>query len=306
MNTSEQPTEKNIVSLFSQWFATMAQQQVGIINDVDSEYLHDYRVALRKIRSLLSQLRPLLPGATAQHLQQEFSWLAELTSPLRDLDVYLQALPDCRRRLPRKLRAELEVFEHYLRELRLQAYCELQNVFASERYQSLQTRWSEFLHQDEKQEAFKGLQQQLQQQLGKRYRKFLASAKKLRRVSSAEEFHEFRIFTKKLRYTFEFMFSADSNKKVNRFAGALKKLQDRLGEMHDLNTMLSFVDRYQAELITDMDSEIFLWQALARLRNVLVIRYHKKQKSVLRVLRKLIGRKQQNKFSKLCNFQVVQ
>ena len=59
---------------------------------LDTEFLHDFRVALRRTRSLLGQIRDVFPAAAVEHFSSEFSWIGRLTGPPRDLDVLLLAL----------------------------------------------------------------------------------------------------------------------------------------------------------------------------------------------------------------------
>ena len=69
-------------------------------DDIDSEFLHDYRVAVRRT--------PLGAGrwpsgvvarrAARRTCGAEFKWLGDITSPTRDLDVFLLDLPPTSRR----------------------------------------------------------------------------------------------------------------------------------------------------------------------------------------------------------------
>ena len=60
----------------------------GTIGDVDTEFLHDVRVAVRRTRSLLKLGRPALPAHVREAWEPQFKWLGDLTTPVRDLDVY--------------------------------------------------------------------------------------------------------------------------------------------------------------------------------------------------------------------------
>jgi hypothetical protein len=67
----------------------MQENEDGIINDIDTEFLHDFRVAVRRTRSLYGEVREHIdPGifAAAKH---DFSELGKRTNRLRDIDVYL-------------------------------------------------------------------------------------------------------------------------------------------------------------------------------------------------------------------------
>ena len=75
----------------------------GTLDDVDSEFLHDLRVAVRRTRSLQRQFKrdlPRPPAAPPRRVQAP----AAVTGDLRDLDVYLLDFPDLRASLPEQMR----------------------------------------------------------------------------------------------------------------------------------------------------------------------------------------------------------
>ena len=57
--------------------------------DYDTEFLHDYRVSLRKVRSVLSLFKGIFSPEDIARLKQDFAFLMQETNTLRDLDVYL-------------------------------------------------------------------------------------------------------------------------------------------------------------------------------------------------------------------------
>ena len=64
----------------------------GVLADTDSEFLHDLRVAIRRGRSALKVPGAALPAAHAETAGVALKWLGDLTTPTRDLDVYLLGL----------------------------------------------------------------------------------------------------------------------------------------------------------------------------------------------------------------------
>ena len=63
----------------------------GVLRDIDTEFLHDLRVSVRRTRSALKLLGSVTPDATG-HFRDEFKWLGDVTTPVRDLDVHLLEL----------------------------------------------------------------------------------------------------------------------------------------------------------------------------------------------------------------------
>ena len=69
--------------------AVLEMNTPGIEADLDPECLHDFRVATRKARSLLGEMRRVLPQSVTRRLRADLGWLGQCTGPVRDLDVHL-------------------------------------------------------------------------------------------------------------------------------------------------------------------------------------------------------------------------
>ena len=73
-------------------FEIMKNNLLGTLWGKDIEFLHDFRVACRCSRSILSQLKSAFPEAVINPFLEDFAWLSRLTSAVRDLDVLLLKL----------------------------------------------------------------------------------------------------------------------------------------------------------------------------------------------------------------------
>ena len=110
----------------------------GIVADVDSEFLHDFRVAVRRTRSVLKLLGDVLPAGLADRLGPEFRWLGDVTTPTRDLDVYLLELDSLAATVTHP--DDLTAFGAYVREKRTAAQRALARALRSQRYTDLGDR----------------------------------------------------------------------------------------------------------------------------------------------------------------------
>ena len=72
----------------------------GVLADLDTEFLHDLRVDVRRTRSLLKRLGDVLPDGTVDRFGPEFKWLGAVSTPTRDLDVYLLGMDDLAAMVP--------------------------------------------------------------------------------------------------------------------------------------------------------------------------------------------------------------
>ena len=61
----------------------------GTIADIDSEFLHDLRVSVRRSRAVQRELKRVFPPDELAHFRAEFRWLQQATGDVRDLDVHV-------------------------------------------------------------------------------------------------------------------------------------------------------------------------------------------------------------------------
>ncbi|MDP9346609.1 MAG: CHAD domain-containing protein, partial [Actinomycetota bacterium] len=90
----DQRADTAAVILLTTLLATIQQNLPGTLADVDSEFLHDLRVAVRRTRSAQRQLRRVFPPGPVARFRAEFRRLQQVTGPTRDLDVHLLELDD--------------------------------------------------------------------------------------------------------------------------------------------------------------------------------------------------------------------
>jgi len=63
-----------------------------VLEDIDIEFLHDLRTSLTATRSILRLTDDVLPGGLLQRFGDDLRWLAQLTGPVRDLDLLMLTL----------------------------------------------------------------------------------------------------------------------------------------------------------------------------------------------------------------------
>jgi hypothetical protein len=68
---------------------TITANWQGTIDQIDPKFLHELRIAVRRSRVVLANANHVVPAAVRDHVRHELSWLTDLTSTPRDLDVYL-------------------------------------------------------------------------------------------------------------------------------------------------------------------------------------------------------------------------
>ncbi|MGV6807496.1 MAG: CHAD domain-containing protein, partial [bacterium] len=116
-----------------------------ILEDVDVECLHDYRVSVRTTRVILKQLPDVFPKATVDRFSAGFKKLGDLTSELRDLDVMLLEFDQYSSMAPKGHRNHLESVREFLATRRLDLFNGLSRYLNSASYRNFVGRWRSFL-----------------------------------------------------------------------------------------------------------------------------------------------------------------
>ena len=208
----------------------------GVLDDTDTEFLHNLRVAVRRARSFLGQLRDVFAPEPAARLRKSLSWLGKSTNALRDLDVYLLQQADYQRMLTGPLAEDITpVFEFAARE-REAAHRALVDVMGSGDYDGAVRRWRSCV-EDETGLGVgpRGSEPVLSlagARVAKKCRAVLEQGYRLQDKADAAAFHSLRIECKQLRYLMEIL--ADLMPEAGSVVQRLKKLQDALGWIQDL------------------------------------------------------------------------
>ena len=140
----EEPANVAAARVFKRLLEVIDLNLPGTLDDVDSEFLHDLRVAVRRSRSLQRQFKAIYPERL-QHHRDEFKRLQAVTGDLRDLDVYLLDFPDLQASLPEKMRADLDPLRGVLETRRARALTATRRALRAQRTGDALADWSEFV-----------------------------------------------------------------------------------------------------------------------------------------------------------------
>ena len=216
---------------------TLEANLAGTRRELDSEFLHDFRVAVRRARSALGQLKGILPPEETQRFRQELAWLGQVTGPKRDLDVALLKFDDYRAALDAQHRDGIDPLRRFLEKQNGQVQSDLRRDLRSQRFLRLLKDWRALAAQPAASDAAKAataIGQLSAQRISKAYRRVLRDGGRIRPKSPAEALHELRKDCKKLRYLMEFFRSLHPDDEIKRAIKVLKGLQENLGDIQDL------------------------------------------------------------------------
>ncbi|QEP42678.1 CHAD domain-containing protein [Ectothiorhodospiraceae bacterium BW-2] len=224
----------------------------GVIADIDTEFLHDYRVSLRKIRSALSLLKGVYSEAATAMVKQELAEVMRHTNQLRDLDVYLLEQSEYEQQVAAPLRAGLKpMFDEFAKQ-RQQQQRKIARYFTSKIYLKLMAKLERQFATEQALDAGEmadlPAHDYTAELIWKRYKKVAKVAAAIHADTPDEEVHELRIQCKKLRYLMEFALPFYDPKAVNQLIKALKGLQDVLGKFNDYSVQQLSLANYLKQL----------------------------------------------------------
>ena len=224
--------------------AHLQANERGLLETDDPEYLHQARVALRRLRSALSVFNRAFPRALFEELVVELRWLGSCLGPARDWDVFAtETLPVVCTAFPSE--PGLHWLTERTAELRSAADSSAREAVASARYTVLLLRltgiflrepWQELV--DDAASALRALPlaEFAAGVLERRHKKVLKSGHSLRGLDSVG-LHALRIEIKKLRYAAEFFSTLYNKSEVREYLTALTDLQELLGGLNDAVTV---------------------------------------------------------------------
>ncbi len=256
----ELPSSQAAKKILGCLFEVMTKNEEGIKKNVDIEFLHDYRVAVRRTRSVLGQLKGIFAPAVASGLKKEFSQLGKLSNQTRDLDVYLLKKNEYQSILPGYLNTSLEPFFNYLKNKRKMENKKLLRKLNSTEYIDFKKSYQTFLNEDvldlqNVDNSNVPIRIIAAQSILAKYNQVIDYGRNINKKTPDEDLHRLRIECKKLRYLLELFSSLYPPSKINFIITQLKNLQTNLGDFNDLFVQQETLRKYLKEInLQDKDS----------------------------------------------------
>ena len=219
----------------------------GIREDADTKFLHDFRIANRRSRSLVSGLKDALPAPARDLGREFFSWLSKRTSTLRDIDVFLLAFRQYRQMLPAQTYEQLMPLQSFLQQRRGTERTDLLAALDSDRFHGYLHDWREALQEQARDETGTAplVADAAERAIWKAWKRMRKQGRRAAGAKSDEALHELRISGKKLRYLLEAFRSLYPARDVGRAIRQLRKLQNVLGDIVDYRVQQEYLSHWQ-------------------------------------------------------------
>ena len=239
--------------------ASLAMNAPGVEADLDPECLHDFRVATRRARSLLREMKGVFPVAVTRRLRADLGWLGQRTGPVRDLDVHLMEFVDDAGSADRGHSHANAALRDYLEASRKREFRALCHTLRSARYRRLRAALGKFLESEppvrpQSANALAAVGVLSAARILKVYRRILSEGRAITHDSPPESLHDLRKTCKRLRYLLEFFRDVHPAKVVERTIARLKRLQDNLGTYQDVQVQRAVLETFREHARASLDA----------------------------------------------------
>jgi inorganic triphosphatase YgiF len=255
----ELSTEEAFVAIVNNCLEQLRANEEAVLSTEDDEAIHQFRVALRRLRAIVSAYRDLVDDDVQAMISIDLRWMQRQFGPARDLDVLIA---ETLQPIHNRLRAQpafdqlLETAETARAEARRAAHLAIENP----RYVSMLIQLYRQLHSGDWRRA--SARARLGAPVGDFARPLLQLRhKRLMKLGARyemlpePELHRLRILAKKMRYAAEAFHSLFKAKSTKKYLASLTAIQDSLGSLND-----AFVSR---QLLSTLAQRLMVERGMA-------------------------------------------
>ena len=266
------PAALAVCTILTRLFDTALANVPGTIRDIDTEFLHDLRVAVRRTRSVLKLAGSVLAAGLAGRYRPEFKWLGDLTTPTRDLDVYQLGYGAMAAKLVAATEPELRPFHDYLSRQRAASQRQLARGLRSARFSQLASRWPHDLREVANSPGRRATGKFAAGRITSAHQRVLRSGAAIDATSPPQALHDLRKRCKELRYLLEVFASLHGPAEQWRAVNELKALQDCLGEFQDTEVQQAELRAFARRMMADRSAPVETVLAMGEIAAALALR----------------------------------
>jgi CHAD domain-containing protein len=236
---ADERTDAAAAAVLTELLATIEANVPGTLEDIDTEFLHDLRVSVRRTRSVQRQLAGAFPARELERYRAEFKHLQQVTGPTRDLDVNLLEFDHLRSLLAPELAADLDPLRGLLEARREAEFRKMGRALRSARTRRVLDGWAALIAglvisaDDDRPAAARPIAEVAGERIHKVHRRMVKMGRAIDDDSPHEALHELRKKGKELRYLLELFGGVFPPDVIKPMVKTLKTLQNVLGRFQD-------------------------------------------------------------------------
>jgi len=216
------------------------RNEQGLLTSKDPEFVHQARVALRRLRSAIKLFAPVLPPEFVATYGQTWQTLGSALGEARNWDVFLEeTLPPITAAFPED--KDIKRLRKAAQRKTQSARKSIIGLLGTGEYPRLLLEFTAAVY-TVSQSLPIPLEDFARQQISRHTRKARKLAVRHTELTPTER-HKMRIAFKKLRYTLEFFIPLVASRKLRPYLAALTQLQDELGLINDHITAGTLIEQ---------------------------------------------------------------
>lgn len=230
--------------LASQGMQMWQANLLGSLTSPEQEFVHQFRVSLRRLNSLLKVFKPVLPDRYQAKWSKRVKGLSQITGDIRDLDVMRSGIlaPMLHSDIPETV-SNAEAMLAALDGAKQEAAEQLQQL----RYGGPVLLFARDLQDLDIDDFPKNLSRFAEKQLVGLHRNAVKRLARTLKAPTPESAHRYRIALKHLRYSCEFFAPLFDDAEMVEYTKAIAGLQDAFGFINDFHVALSRLQDWVAQ-----------------------------------------------------------
>ncbi|MCB1741234.1 MAG: CHAD domain-containing protein, partial [Gammaproteobacteria bacterium] len=270
-------------------YASILEELLPFLDCGDIEFLHDYRIGVRRLRSILPHMHAVFPKRLLETSAALLAELAELTGPARDADVQVA---DARALLSEAgaeaVRTERElVLTRFIEDGEREQRRAHETLRGFLRSAAFRRRWRAFreglavppgadeLATRSSRRRARGLAPRAAlkpahmavEGIGSLFERAVEQGHRIKRRSKPKRLHDLRKTLKRLRYTLDAFLPLCPRRLKNPVRKSLKSLQDLLGRFQDAEVQDLLLQELQRSIATEASPTCSTERALSYIRD---------------------------------------
>lgn len=254
---------KSAVKILRVWFKEIIEINEKTLDLSDVDFIHDLRVATRRLRSALRDFMPLLERELFKEIKEDLKEIADALGKVRDEDVAIEALQNLQIGAENDLiKAQIGLFLEQRNDSREAARLELEKLLTDEKLEELEKEFTgnlhKILHSKEPHQtiSFKEFGKAV---IGKNLEEFENLIPSLFEPVETEKLHRLRIHAKRLRYAMK-VFAGCLGEEAKPLAKKVSKMQTFLGDAHDCDVWIEkLLELLLKSHLTKIERETMIW-----------------------------------------------
>jgi len=244
----ERSVSETFREVFGVCIANIVDNEPIAMDGKDPEGVHQIRVSIRRMRSLLAILNNRIDPERTGWLREELKWLHSSMGPARDWDVFISEtlMVVDGYGIDRK---QIDRLRKLAENRRAEAYRSVRETINSSRYARLTLKLTAFTEiagwlpwpVGDNHPLVKPLRTHARSMLSRPFGKLMKGSENLADMEM-EQRHEVRIRLKKLRYAVDFLHNLYPGAATTKFLKNLHRLQDQFGYLNDVAQITHMID----------------------------------------------------------------